>query len=30
MQFIGEKGEIIQHACATLEEYVGPEYDRDL
>lgn len=30
MQFIGEKGEIIQHACATLEEHVGPEYDRDL
>lgn len=29
MQFIGEKGEIIQHACATLE-HVGPEYDRDL
>lgn len=27
MQFIGEKGEIIQHACATLEEHVGPEYD---
>lgn len=30
MQFISEKGEIIRHACATLEEHVGPEYDRDL
>lgn len=30
MQFTGEKGEIIRHTCATLEEHVGPDNDRDL